>query len=164
MQEISIRPYEQIVYAQPRICPGEWHAQNPLGFWDTNGSPNLCQTTRPYNNQQKKRTFKIVDFAVPAEHRVMVKESKRRISTRTLRGNWKNLEHENECTNYNWCFSYCYQRISKRTRGLRNKKTIGDNPNCFIIEKSPGDLRRLVVTQSLVKDHQLTLMWKTFKE
>ena len=28
-------------------------------------------------------------------------------------------------------------------------------------EKSPGDLRRLAVTQSPVKDHQLTLMWKT---
>ena len=28
-------------------------------------------------------------------------------------------------------------------------------------EKSPGDLRRLAVTQSPVKDHRLTLMWKT---
>ena len=28
-------------------------------------------------------------------------------------------------------------------------------------EKSPGDLRRLAVTQSPVKDHQLTLIWKT---
>ena len=28
-------------------------------------------------------------------------------------------------------------------------------------EKSPGDLRRLAVTQSSVKDHRLTLMWKT---
>ena len=29
---------------------------------------------------------------------------------------------------------------------------------------SPGDLRRLIVTQSPVKDHQLTLVWKTCKE
>ena len=28
-------------------------------------------------------------------------------------------------------------------------------------EKSPGDLRRLAVTQTPVKDHQLMLMWKT---
>ena len=28
-------------------------------------------------------------------------------------------------------------------------------------EKSPGDLRRLAVIQSPVKDHQLTLMWKS---
>ena len=40
----------------------------------------------------------------------------------------------------------------------------GDHPNNSIIEngqnteKSPGDLRRLAVTQSPVKDHQLTLM------
>ena len=44
-----------MVYVQPRICPGECDAQTPLGFWDTNGSPNLGQTTRPYNNQQKKK-------------------------------------------------------------------------------------------------------------
>ena len=52
----------------------------------------------------------------------------------------------------------------KRTRGLRNKKTSGDNPNFSIAEiglnteKSLGDLRRLVVTQTPVKDHQLMLM------
>ena len=43
---------------------------------------------------------------------------------------------------------------------------VGDHPNNSIIEnvqnteKSPGDLRRLAVIQSPVKDHQLTLMWK----
>ena len=31
-------------------------------------------------------------------------------------------------------------------------------------EMSPGDLRRLAVTQTPVKNHQLTLMWKTLKE
>ena len=40
----------------------------------------------------------------------------------------------------------------------------GDHPNYRIIEngqnteKSPGDLRRLAVTQTPVKDHQLTLI------
>ena len=29
--------------------------QTSLGLRDTNGSPNLCQKTRPYNNQQQKR-------------------------------------------------------------------------------------------------------------
>ena len=28
-------------------------------------------------------------------------------------------------------------------------------------EKSPGDLRRLAVTQTPVKDHQLRLVWKS---
>ena len=41
---------------------------------------------------------------------------------------------------------------------------IGDTPNyCIIVvventDKSPGDLRRLAVTQTSVKDYQLTLM------
>ena len=30
-----------------------------------------------------------------------------------------------------------------------------------ILKKGPGDLRRLAVTQTPVKDHLLTLMWKT---
>ena len=46
----------------------------------------------------------------------------------------------------------------------------GDHPNESIIEnsqnteKSPGDLRRLAVIQTPVKNHQLTLMWKTLNE
>ena len=45
-----------------------------MGLWHTNGSPNLGQKTRPYNNQQKKRTYKIVDFTVPAGRRIKLKE------------------------------------------------------------------------------------------
>ena len=50
------------------------------------------------------------------------------------------------------------------TKGLLSWQTIGDHPNYSIIEKgqntekSPGDLRRLAVTQTRVEDHQLTLM------
>ena len=48
--------------------------------------------------------------------------------------------------------------------GLGNKSTCRDHLNCNIAEisqnngKSPGDLRRLAVTQTLVKSHQLTLV------
>ena len=45
-----------------------------MGLWHTHGSPNLGQNIRTYNNQQKKRTRKIVDFAVPADHRIKLKE------------------------------------------------------------------------------------------
>ena len=44
-----------MVNTQPRICPGEWDPQSPLGFWDTNGSPNIGQITRHNNSQQRKR-------------------------------------------------------------------------------------------------------------
>ena len=43
-------------------------------------------------------------------------------------------------------------------------RTSGDHPNYSIVEngqntvKSPGDLRRLAVSQTPVKDYQLTLM------
>ena len=49
---------------------------------------------------------------------------------------------------------------------FRSWRPSGEHPNNSIIEngqnteKSHGDLRRLPVTQSLVKDHHLTLMWK----
>ena len=40
---------------RPRIRPRKWDAQNSLGFWDINGSPNLSQTPRPSDNHQKKK-------------------------------------------------------------------------------------------------------------
>ena len=52
----------------------------------------------------------------------------------------------------------------KGTGGLGGWRTSEDHPNYNNIEngqnteKSPGDLRRLVVTQVPVKDHQLKLM------
>ena len=54
-----------MVYAQPSSCTGEWHTQTPMRLWHTNGSPNLGQKTKPYSHQQKKRTCKTLDFAVP---------------------------------------------------------------------------------------------------
>ena len=53
-----------------------------MGLWYTDGSPNLGQKTRPYNNQQqqkkKERICKIVDFAVPADHRIKLKECEKK--------------------------------------------------------------------------------------
>ena len=50
-----------------------------MGLWYTNGSPNPGQETRLNNNQQqKKRTCKIVDFAVPADHWIKQKESEKK--------------------------------------------------------------------------------------
>ena len=63
------------------------------------------------------------------------------------------MEHESDGnTNCNWCTCYSHQRIGTGTGGLGNK-TNGDHPNYSIIKisqntkKSPGDLRRLAVTQ-----------------
>ena len=75
MQEIEIWSNEQVVSAQPGICPGEWDAPNFLGLCDKNISPNLGLTTRPsYSQQEKKRTCRILDFAFWADHGVKIKE------------------------------------------------------------------------------------------
>ena len=162
-----------MVYAQPSICPREWHTKTPRWLFHTNGSPNLVKITRPYNNQQKKkRTCKIVDFAVPADHRIKLKECEKKDKYLDLaRELIKTMEHEgDDYTNRDRCVLYSHQRIIKGTGGLRNKRTSRDNPNYYIIEigqntkKSPRDLKRLAVTQTSVKDHQLMLMWKTLKE
>ena len=142
--------------------------RTPMGFWHTNGSPNLSQTIIPYGDQQKKkRTCKTVDFAVPTDHRVKLKEIEKKARYLDFVRDLKTMEHKSDVyINCNCCFWYSNWRINKRTGGLGNKRTSGDHPNYHIIkinqntEKSPGELRRLAVTQTLVKDHQLTLMWK----
>ena len=54
--------------------------------------------------------------------------------------------------------------IIKGTEGFGIWRSSGDHPNHNIIkngqnsEKSPGDLRRLAVTQTPLKDPQVTLM------
>ena len=93
---------------------------------------------------------------------------KRRISTSTLLGQLKEtVKHESDnYTNCIWCSWYSYQRIEISIGGLRNNMTSGDHPNNCSIEigqnttKSPGDLRRIAVIQTPVKDNQLTLIWK----
>ena len=81
------------------------------------------------------------------------------------------MEHEGDnYTNRDWGYWYSHQIIIKGTGALGRNRTSGDHPNYYIIEigqnteKSPGDLRKLTVTQTPAKDHQLILMWKTLKE
>ena len=80
------------------------------------------------------------------------------------------MVHENNSvTNCNWCAWYSHQRFGTGTGGLRNKRTIGNLLKYSIVEisqnteKSPENLRRLAVTQTPVKSHQLMLVGKTPK-
>ena len=66
-----------MVYAQLRIRPGKWDVQTSLEFWDTNGTPNLDQTTRSSDSQQNKGNWRIVNFSVPADHGVKVMKSEK---------------------------------------------------------------------------------------
>ena len=51
--------------------------------------------------------------------------------------------------------------VGWRVETIPNDSIAKDGQNT---ETSPGDLRRLAVTQTPVKNHQLILMWKTLEE
>ena len=82
-------------------------------LWDFEiQTDHLISARRPdlLNNQQKrnkkeKRTWKIVDFAVPADHRIKLKEREKKDKYLDL--GWelkKTIEHESdEYTNCNQC-------------------------------------------------------------
>ena len=113
---------------------------------------------------KKNRTRKIVNFAVPADHRIKLKESEKKDNYLDLVRELKNFI-ENECddyTNRDWWIRYNNKRTIKGTGGLGGWRKSEDHPNYSIIEnglwKSPGELLRLAVTQTPVKNHQLTLM------
>ena len=67
------------------------------GFLDINRSPNRNQKTRPSvnsqekKNKQKTKTDHLVDFAIPVDHRVKMKESKKRDKYLDLAKDLKNL-------------------------------------------------------------------------
>ena len=68
-----------------------------------------------------------------------------------------------------WCTWDNPQRIGKGTGRFRNKRTDRDHPNLSITkidqntEKNPEVPRRLAVTQTPVRTHQLTPVRKTQK-
>ena len=82
-----------MVYAQPSIC-AEWDVENSLGFWDTNGSPNLDQMTRPYYNQQQqqqKRELAKLWILLSQLTTVKLKESEKKDKYIDLTGEMKKL-------------------------------------------------------------------------
>ena len=137
-----------------------------MGVWHTHGSPNLGQKTTPNNNQLKKeRTCKIVDFAIPADHRIKLNECEKKDKYLDLARELKKLWNmQVTIIPIVTCVWNSNERITEGTGGLGSWRTSGDHPNYYIIEngqnteKSPGDLRRLSVTQTPVKNHQLTLL------
>ena len=116
----------KMVYAQPSSCPGErdkllWDFQIQTGHLISTRRPELIIINK------KKTTSRIVDFAVSADQRVMLKESEKKDKYLDLaRESKKTVEHEcNGFTNCNWCSCYSHQRIDKRT---------WDSSNYIIVE------------------------------
>ena len=107
-----------------------------------------------------------MDFAVPADHKKNEGKWKDRWVPRPCkRTEKKTMEYESgdNCNLHAW---YSHQRIRTETGGLENKRTNGDGLHYNIAEishKSPGNLRRLAVTQTPVGNHLLMLKRKTLK-
>ena len=108
-----------------------------MGLPYTHGSPNLGQKTKLNNNKQtKKRTCKIVDFSIPADHRIKLKEHEKNDKYLGLAKELKKL----------WnmqvtiipivigVFRTVEKRITNGTGGLGSWWTSGDHPNDSIIE------------------------------
>ena len=168
VQEIWICLYEQVAYTQAGIRPGERDTQNSLRFWDTNWLPDLGQTTRP-KNIERRIERRIEDFAVPADHTLKLKEGEKRDKyldfARELKKQW-NMK----VTVILIIIGALSTIIKGKGAGrIGNKNTSGNHSNDSTVkigqntEKSPGDLGRVAVTQTPVKDHQLRLVWNTHK-
>ena len=129
---------------------------------------HLISARWPVNKKKRERekTCRIVNFAFPADHRVKLKESGKRDKYQDLvRDLKKAMELESDGdTDCNWGTRNSHQRIDTETGGPGDKRMSRDHSNYSIIEigqnikKSPGDLRRLNVTQIPVENHQLTLV------
>ena len=105
--------------------------------------------------KKKYWTCRIVDFPVPVDHRVKIEENKKRDKYLDLARELKTTEPEGDGdTNCNPCTWNNPQTISKRTGRLGNQKASGNHPDYSIIkigqntEKSPGNSRKLAVTQT----------------
>ena len=119
---------------------------------------------------KKKRTCRIVDFAVPADHREKLKESKKK--DKYLGLTWELKKLWNMKVTF---IPFVIGAVDTVTEGLEKGledleirgwiETIQTKAllrSGKIHEKSPGDLRRLI-TQTPMKNHRLTLVRKTWK-
>ena len=78
-----------------------------------------------------------MDFSVPADHNIKLKESEKRDKYLNLAE--KTMDYEsNGDTNYKWCAWCSHQRIGTESGGLGNKMTSGDHPDYSIAEIGPN--------------------------
>ena len=79
------------------------------------------------------------------------------------------LEEDGD-TNYNWCIWNDSRKPGKRVGRFENRRMSRDHLNYSITkikqntETSPGDLKRLAVSQTLGRNDQLPLVRQTHKE
>ena len=150
-----------MVYIRPRICLGEWVT---LTFFDFDiQTDHLISARQPdLIIINRKREIWILLSQLTTELKESEKKDRYHDIARELKIPW-NMKVAGIPIVIDAVGTVT---ISKRSREHKNKRTSGDHPNYNIFEigqnteKSPGVLRKLVVTQTPVTDHQLTLRWK----
>ena len=90
------------------------------------GSPDISQTIRSYNNQQRKKNLQNCEFRCPNHPQSKIEKKKEGKIARPFLGIEKTVEHKNDgYTNCNSCPWKSHQRIGTGTGGLRNNRTRG---------------------------------------
>ena len=108
---------------------------------------------------KNQKTYHLMNFAVPADHGVKIKENEKRDKylARELK---KIMEHKGDGdTYYNWCVWNGSKRLVKELEigGRAETNTTTLLTSTKFLKKSLENLR-LPVTQTPVKDYQLTLV------
>ena len=109
------------VYSQPSTCPRKWHTHKLLWDFDIH-TDHLIPARRPdliiINNKtkKKKRNCKFIDFAIPADHRIKLKECEKKDKYLDLAREFeKTMKHEGDnYINCDWCFWYGNQKNYQR--------------------------------------------------
>ena len=159
----------------------KWYMHNPAPvlengthklLWDFNIQTDLQIPARRPDLiiiNKRKRICKIFDFAVPANHRINLKEREKKDKYLDLARELKKLW--NMKVTIVPIMIGAFGTVTKGLlKGLEDLEVSGYYPDDSIAEDgqntetSPGDLMRLAVTQTPVKNHQLILMWKTLEE
>ena len=121
---------------------------------------------------KKKRTCIIVDFAVPADHRIKLKECEKNDKYLDLARELKKLWNMQVTVIpiVIGAFGTVTKGLLKGLEDLEVGGRVETIPTTTLLRtarilrrvlETCGDLWRLAVTQTHVKIHQLTLMWKT---
>ena len=108
----------------------EKNARNSLGFSDTNGSPNLGQTTIVLIVKKKKKKCRIVKFAVLADLSKIKQKRKEWLIPRSWHRTTKVMKHENDDdTSCNLCTRNNLQmfRLKKLSRLAKILRRVQEN-------------------------------------
>ena len=157
MLEIQFLPYVYMVLHKPESVL-ENEMQKVIRYF--------LHETSPHPGQ--KRRLSEEKCAAPENHREKKMKMKRLLTPHKRTKNA--LEQEtNRFNNCNLCARNGPQNLGKGAGKFGNWRNNRDYRNHSILkisrytDKSPRDLRTRAVSQIMVKDHQLTLAWKTIQ-